>query len=155
MLRVGIGFDVRGTLVILAKDVLNGIQVVLTHVAKAAAIIVPISAEGAVNAVRMVGLFGSGAEPEIVIQFRRNWLRGEIRAAAPEILFPIEAGVCAEGNFKRPAEHAGLHQFFDRFDRNGHAVEGAVETEPGVEPENAFIFRDRSDDRLAFSNRSG
>ena len=55
--------------VVFAQDVLHGINVVLAHVAQAATVVIPVTPEGAVYAVRMVGLELGWPEPHVVIQF--------------------------------------------------------------------------------------
>src|ERR1051325_5387727 len=100
MLRAGVGFDVDRAFLVLAKDVLDGIKVMLPHVAESAAVVVPIATESLVNAVRMVRLHRRRAEPKVVIKFRRHRLRGEIGAATPLILLPIKPRRAAQRNLE-------------------------------------------------------
>src|SRR5439155_11132307 len=124
----------------------------LAHIAKAAAVVIPIAAKGLVNAVRVIRLFRGGTEPEIVIKLGRHGLRSEVGAAAPLILFPIKAGRPADSDFERPTQKSGLHQFLDGFHWNPHAIEIAFEPEPGIEPENPFVFRNRGLHRFTLGN---
>src|SRR6266566_7877280 len=124
----------------------------LAHIAKAAAVVIPIAAKGLVNAVRVIRLFRGGTEPEIVIKLGRHGLRSEVGAAAPLILFPIKAGRPADSDFERPTQKSGLHQFLDGFHWNSHAIEIAFEPEPGIEPENPFVFRNRGLHRFTLGN---
>ena len=155
MLRAGVGLDSDGALVVFTQEVLDGVEVMLAHIAQAAAVIIPVAAEGLVDAVRVVRLIGGGAEPEIVIQLGRDGLLGEVGAAAPLILLPIEAGRAADHHLERPAQEPALHHFLDLFDPDVHAVKVVLETEPGVQPENATVFRDRRLDGFAFGDGPG
>ncbi len=150
----GIGFDLDGAFVVLAENVLHGIEVMLAHIAEAAAIVVPVAAEGAVDAVGVVGLEGGGAEPEFVIEIRGDGLRGEVGAADP-IEFPIEAGAGIERDFERPAQETVLHRFLDGLDGRAHAVEAVLEAEPGVEAEDALMLFDGGDHGFAFADGAG
>ena len=55
----------------------------LAHVAEAAAVVVPVAAEGGVDAVRVVGLVRGRAEPHVVIELGRHRLRLQVGLAAP------------------------------------------------------------------------
>ena len=79
-------------------------------------------------------------------------MRSEVGAAAPLILFPIKAGRPADSDFERPTQKSGLHQFLDGFHWNPHAIEIAFEPEPGIEPENPFVFRNRGLHRFTLGN---
>ncbi len=79
-------------------------------------------------------------------------MRREVGAAAPLILFPIKSAWPADGDFERPSQESGLHQLLDGFHRNAHAIETAFEPEPGIEPENPFVFRDRGLHGFALGN---
>ena len=112
----------------------------LTHVAQAASIIVPVSPEGAVDAVRVVRLVRCGPEPEVVIEFIRDGLRCQVGAADP-IELPVEAGRGVEGDLERTvAQHPVHHGLADVLHRNTHAVEVVLEAEPGVEAEDALVL---------------
>ena len=141
VLRVGIDFDGDGGFLVLAEDVLNGIEVVLAHIAKASAIVIPVTAEGLMSAVRVVGFFWSGPEPEVVIEVIGNRLFYEVGAADPAE-FPIESGGSGDGDFEGPAEQAVHGSFFEVDDGCPHAVEAGLEAEPGIEAEHAFLFFD-------------
>ena len=60
ILRAGIGFDLHRALVVLAENVLNRIEVMLPHIAKPAAVVIPVAAKGLVNAMRVVWFLGAG-----------------------------------------------------------------------------------------------
>ena len=66
-----VGPDLDRARVVLAEDVLDGVEVVHAHVPEPAAVVVPVAAEGAVDAVGVVGLEGRGAEPEVVVELGR------------------------------------------------------------------------------------
>ena len=79
----------------------------------------------------VVGLVGRGAEPEVVVEFFWDRLGFEVGETAPEEL-PSESGGFAYGDFEGPAEHAAVDDLLDFVDWNAHAVEIAVDAEPGV-----------------------
>lgn len=91
ILHWGVGLDFHRAFVVLAEDVLHGVEVMLAHVSQSTSIVVPITAEGPVHAVRVVRLVRGRPEPEVVIEFRWDGLGCQVGAADP-IKLPIEAG---------------------------------------------------------------
>ena len=89
----GVNLDLNGELVVFAEDVLHGVNVVLAHIGKSAAIIVEVAAEGLVRTMDVVGLVGSRAEPEVVVELLGYGLNFEVLLTYPEE-FPCETS-CA------------------------------------------------------------
>src|ERR1051326_8393120 len=102
------------------------------------------------HAVRVIRFDRRWPEPKVIVQFGRHGLWNQICLAAPLALLPIKAGFSAERDLQRPAEDTGLHQLFYRLHRSAHAVEWAVESKPGVQPENPLVFGDGRFYRLTF-----
>ena len=65
-LRPRLNFNGAG--IVLVEYVLNGVEVMLTHVRKTAAVIVPVAAESPVGAMRMIRFVRGRAQPHIVIE---------------------------------------------------------------------------------------
>ncbi len=61
MLLRGINLDLNGERVVLAQDVLNGVDVVLTHISQTATVIIEVTAEGLVCTMNIIWLVGSRA----------------------------------------------------------------------------------------------
>src|ERR1044071_1908081 len=99
VLARGVCFDFHRAVVVLAQEVLDGIKVMLAHVAQPAAVIVPVTAECFVDPVRMIRLEWRRPQPAIIIQFGRHWLRDQVRPADPAE-FPIKTGGSAEGDLE-------------------------------------------------------
>ena len=123
----------------------------LAHVGEPAAVVVPVSAEGLVRTVGVVGFRGGRAEPQVVVEGRRYGLRFEVFAAHP-VEFPREARGPRDGHLQRPSEHAALHEFLERFDRRTEPVEGVRKAEPRIEAEDAPVAPDGLDDALALAD---
>ena len=124
--------------VVLPEDVLHRVEVVLAHVAEPAPVVVPVAAEGAVDAVGVVGLAGRRPEPQVVVELGRHGLGLQVRPAAP-VELPVEAGGGADGRLEGPAQEPALHHLLDRLDVRAEPVEPALEAEPGVEPEDPAV----------------
>ena len=151
MLFGGVDLDLHGRRTVLAQQILYGVHVVLPHVRKAAAVVIPIAAEGLVHAVFVVGFVGRGAEPHVVVQFGGDALRPEVLLADP-VEFPGEARGARNGHFQRPAQHPAVDEFFERFDRRPQPVEGVLEAEPRVEAEDAVVALDGFDHAAALAD---
>ena len=87
------GLNLRRPRIIFAQSILERIDVMLSHVAETAFVIVPIAAETAVDAMRMVRLDGRGAKPHVVVQNFRNGMRFQIRTTAPHFDFETSRAV--------------------------------------------------------------
>ena len=61
MLLRGINLDLNGERVVLAQDVLNGVDVMLTHISQTATVIIEVTAEGLVCTMNIIWLVGSRA----------------------------------------------------------------------------------------------
>ena len=133
---VNLHFD--GELVVLAEQVLHGVDVVLTHVGQSAAVVVEVSSEGLVCAVYVVGLVGSRAEPEVVVQFLGHGLYLKVFLTNPEEL-PCEACCAGDAHFERPSEQSALDELLERLHFCAESVERILEAEPGVETEHAGV----------------
>ena len=140
--------------VVLVEDVLDGVEVVHPHVPEPAAVVVPVAAERAVDAVGVVGLEGRGAEPEVVVELGRDGLGRQARPARP-VGLPVEPGGRADRRLDRPAEQPALDGLLDRLDVRPEAVEAVLEAEPGVDPEDAAVPLDGPDDRPALGDGAG
>ena len=148
VLFLAVALDLHRAFVVLTHDVLNRVEVVLAHVAQAAAVVVPVTPEGAVHAVRVVRFERGRAKPHVVVELPGHGLRCQVGPAAP-VVFPIETGDAADGDLERAAEDAALHELPDRLDFGAHAVKRRSETEPCVQAEDAIVFVDRLDDFFA------
>ena len=87
------GFDLRRPRIIFAQSILERVDVVLSHVAETAFVIVPIAAEAAVDAMRMVRFHRRGTKPHVIVQNFRNWMRLQIRTTAPHFDFEARRAV--------------------------------------------------------------
>src|SRR5262245_47450605 len=103
------------------------------------------------DAMWVVGVFWSRSKPEIVIKLGRHGLRNEVGPAATQSLFPMKSCRTTDGNFERPVQDSGLHQFPDRCHGNSHPVSSAFKPEPGVEPATPSVSRERSPRRLTLA----
>ena len=151
MLLRGVDLDLHGRGVVLAQQVLYGVHVVLAHVRQAASVVVPVTAERAVDTVFVVGLVRRRAEPHVVIQFGRNGLRREVLLPHPEE-FPGEARGSRDGHLEGPSQQSAVDQLLQRLDRRAQSVEGVLETEPRVQAEDAAVLLHRLHDALAFAD---
>src|SRR5436190_16151651 len=123
ILRIGICFNLHRTLEILAKNILDWVQVMLAHVAQPTAIIIPITAKTLVNAMWVIRFHWRWPQPEVVIKFWRNWLLNKIGPTTPLVLFPIKACGSSKRYFNGPAKESSLRCFLDRFYMSAHSVE--------------------------------
>ena len=151
MLLGGVDLDLHGRGVVLAQQVLHGVHVVLAHVGQAAAVVVPVAAEGLVHAVSVVGLPGGRTEPHVVVELRGYGLGLEVVAADPEEL-PREARGAGDRHLERPAQQPAVDEFLQRLDGRAQTVEGVLEAEPRVEPEDAVVAPHGLDDALALAD---
>ncbi|CCZ76045.1 unknown [Alistipes finegoldii CAG:68] len=151
MLLRSVHLDLDGRRLVLAQQVLHGVHVVLAHVGKTAAVVVPIAAEGAVHAVFVVGFVGRRSEPHVVIQLGGNRFRSEVFPAHPEEL-PRESGGARNGHLERPAQQAAVDQLLERLDRRAETIEGILEAEPSVQAEDAVVAPDGFGYALAFAD---
>ena len=151
MLLRSVDLDLHGRGVVLAQQVLHGVHVVLSHIRESAAVVVPVAAERGVHAVFVVGLPGRRAEPHVVIQFRRNGLRREVLLSHPEE-FPGETRGSGDGHLEGPSQQAAVYELFQRFDRRSQPVEGVLEAEPSVQPEDAAVPFDGLHHALALAD---
>ena len=154
MLCRSVHLDLHREGVIFSENILHGVDVVLTHIAQATAIIIPIATEGLMHTVRIIRLIRSRAEPHVVVEFLRNRLRFEVLLAGP-VEFPCEASGSRDPDGERPAENSAVHEFLQRLDSGSKTVEGVLEAEPGVQSEYSSVFLDCIDNLLAFPDGSG
>ncbi len=103
----------------------------LSHVAKTSAVVIPVTAELGMDPFRVIRFVWSRAEPEIIVQFRRNRFRLQVVQSAP-VEFPVEAGDAAYGNLQRPSQNTAVDKFFKRFHRGVQSIKLILESEPGV-----------------------
>ena len=90
MLLRGIHLHLDREGVILAEEILHRVDIVLPHVRKPAAIIVPVAPEGLVYAVRVVRLVRCRAKPHVVVESSRYSLGDKVLVTRPEE-FPRKA----------------------------------------------------------------
>ena len=138
MLLRCIHFHLDGELVVLAQEVLYGVYIVLSHVAQSAAVIVPVSTEGLVGAVHIVRLVGCRAQPQVIVKFFGNGLYLKVLLTCPEE-FPGEAGGSADAYLERPAQQSAVHQFLQWLDLGAQSIECVLESEPGIQTEDAAL----------------
>ena len=125
--------------IVLAQDVLHGVDIVLTHIAEAASVVVPIAAEGGVHAMTVVGLIWSRAEPHIVVEFLRHRFGHQVLLAHP-VEFPSKSGSTGDSYFQRPSKQTAINEFFQRFHCGAKSIEIIFKTEPSIETENAVVL---------------
>ena len=101
MLLGRIHLHLHRTGLILTQEILHGVDVVLTHIAQATAIIIPVTTESLMHTVRVIGFIRSRAEPHIIIQLRRNRLRLQVFLSYP-IELPVETCMLADRDLQRP-----------------------------------------------------
>ena len=138
MLLRSVDFDLDWELVILTENVLNGVDVVLTHVCQTATIIVKVAAEGLVGTMDIVGLEGSRAEPEVVVEFFGNGLNLEVFLTYPEE-FPCETCCSGYSDLERPAEQTAVDEFLEWLDFCAETIECVFEAEPCVQTEHSSV----------------
>ena len=152
MLLEALVVDLNGRGLVLAEKVLQRIEVVLSHVAKPARIVVPVAAEGRAEAVVTVGLPRRGAEPHIPVETLGDHLRLVLDAPGPAEL-PREALALAENALERAvAEKTVLDDLANRLDGSAEAVERVLEAEPRVEAEHALLRLDHFLNANALAN---
>ena len=154
MLCRGVHLDLHREGVIFSENILDWVDVVLSHVSQASRFVVPVATEVLVHTMRMVWLERSRAEPHVVVEFLRNRLRFEVLLAGP-VEFPCEASGSRDPDGERPAENSAVHEFLQRLDSGSKTVEGVLEAEPGVQSEYSSVFLDCIDNLLAFPDGSG
>ncbi len=140
--------------VVLVEQVLYRIEVVLTHIAEAPTVVIPVSPERLVDAVRVIRLAGCRTQPHIVVELGRYRFRFEVGPAAP-VELPVESRDTADSHLQRPSQHAAFHYFLYLFYRCLHSVETGPEPEPGVESEDPSIPPYRLDNPASFADRPG
>ena len=152
-----IALDGDGRLIVLAEEVLHRIQEVLPHVAQTALVEVPVAAEGAVAAMRVIRDERRGAAIHVPVEVRRHRLGLELGLAGPEIDLPLDAADRREANRQRAAEDATGDDALDLASRADSVVIRPVEAEPGVHAErHAGLLDDAAQgDTLADRARQG
>ncbi|MPN42473.1 hypothetical protein SDC9_190030 [bioreactor metagenome] len=83
----------------------------LSHISQSSAIVIPVSAEGAMYPVCVVWLVRCRPQPHVIIQLFGDGLWFQVSLTHPEE-FPVEPGVLADGHLQWPAQHAAVDQFF-------------------------------------------
>ena len=154
MLRGSVHLHLHGEGVVLAQDILHGVDVMLAHVSQAAGLIVPVPAEGRMHPVRMIGLVRGGAQPQVVVQFGRNGLGGEVGAAGP-VELPGKTRRARNADRQGPAQQTAGNQFLEGFHRGTQAVERVFEAEPGVQAEDPSVPGHGLHHLLSFADGTG
>ena len=139
MLLRSIYFHLDGVGVVLAQDILHGVDIVLAHIAESAAVVVPIAAECGVHAMTVIGLIGSRTEPHIVVEFLWHGFGHQVFLAHP-VEFPSKSGSARYGNRQRPSEQTAVNEFFQWFHRGAESIEIILESKPSIETENAVVL---------------
>src|SRR5687768_4904024 len=139
---------------IFAEEILDRVDIVLPHIAKSTAIIVPVSAEVRMYPVRIIRFVLRGPKPHIVIEIFWNFHRLEVRLADP-VKLPVKTGYSTDSHFKRPSEHSTFDNFLDRLHGCTHAIEVVMKPEPRVEPEHTTILFHRFNYTLALADSTG
>ena len=103
---VGLDFDRRG--VVLAPGPGERIEIMLAHVAQAAAFIIPIPAVRAADAVRMIRLHRRRAHIHVPIKIGRHRLRFRVHQPAP--LLHLQSAALDDDRFAF-LEQTALHDF--------------------------------------------
>ena len=140
--------------IVLTQDVLYRVDVVLAHIAQTTAVVIPITTESGMYTMRVVWLVRSRAQPHVIIQFGRNRFRSQVFLAYPEEL-PSKAGSTGDSHLQWPAQQTAIHQFLQRLDGSTQAIEIVLETEPGIQTENAVVLFHRFHHTLPFANGTG
>ncbi len=86
----------------------------------------------------VVGLFRSGAEPEVVVKVVRDGLRGQVGPTGPAVQLPVEPRCRPHRDRQRPAEKACLDGLAHGSHGHTQSVKPAFEAEPGIDPEDAI-----------------
>ena len=151
MLLWCINLHLHGEVVVLAQQVLHGVEIVLSHVGQPAAVVVPVATESLVGAVLVVGLIGCRTQPHVVVEMGGDGLLWQVFLAYPEE-FPGKAGGSRHGDLQRPAEHTTVYKFLQGLYGGAQSVERVGETEPGVQAEHAAVALHCLDDGLALAD---
>ena len=93
---------------------------------------------GAVYIVRFVGC---RAQPQVIVKLFGNGLYLKVLLTCPEE-FPGEAGGSADAYLERPAQQSAVHQFLQWLDLGAQSIESILESEPGVQTEDAAVALD-------------
>ena len=125
----------------------------LPHVSEPSTVIIPVSAESLVYAMRVIRLVRSRAEPHVVVQLCRNRLRFEIFFSYPEKL-PVETGMRTDRHLQRPSQQSALHQLLQRFDRSAQSIELVCKTEPCIQAEHTSVLLYGLHHTLSFTDRT-
>ena len=149
-----VNFNLNGEGVVLAQDVLYGVDVVLTHIAKTTSVVVPVSAEGLVSTVNVVGLEGCGAQPEVVVEVLGHLLNLEVFLTHPEEL-PGKAGCTRDANLQGPTQLAAVNQLLQGLNIGSQSVECILEAEPCVQTEDTAVTLYGFFNALTFADGTG
>jgi len=87
----------------------------------------------------VVRLVRSRAQPHVIIQFSRNGFGSQVFLAHP-IELPSESGSSRNGHLQRPSQQTAVHELLQRLYRCTQAIEVVLETEPGVQAEDAVVL---------------
>ena len=88
--------------------------------------------------VYVVGLVGSRAQPQVVVQFLGNGLHFQVLLSCPEEL-PGEACGTRDAHFQGPSQQAAVDKLLERLHIGAQSVEGVLEAEPCVQSENPAV----------------
>src|SRR5262245_4291060 len=102
MLRRRVGFNFHGAGVVFSQEILHRIEIMLTHVSKAPAVVIPVAPERTVHPMRMIWLVGRGAKPHVVVELWWDGLRREIWLSGPCAQLPCEPRNPADGRLQWP-----------------------------------------------------
>ena len=111
----------------------------LSHISKATAIIIPITAECLMHAMFVIWFIWSGSEPHIIIEVSGHYLWAQIIFSHPEE-FPIKTCKARYCNLKRPSQETGIDKFFQETHLSTKSIESICKTEPGVKSEDTTIL---------------
>src|SRR5690606_35407185 len=139
-----------GACMVFPEEILNRVEIVLTHITQSATVVIPITAEGPVDPMLIVRLVGCWTEPFFVIKLGGYRFRLQICSSYPEKL-PVKSGMSAHGDLKRPTQHAAIYQLFDWFNSRIHAIEIGIKPEPGIQAEDPSMLLHRLDYTLALT----
>ena len=151
MLLRRVYFDLDRKVIVLAQEVLDRVDIVLSHVAQSTGLIVPIATEALVNPVGMVRLDRGWSKPEIIIQLLRNRLRLKIFPASP-IELPGKSGGSGNPYGKGPSEKSAVDELLQGLNCGAETIEGVLETEPCVQTEDAAILVDSLNNFLTLTD---
>jgi hypothetical protein len=143
---LGLGGD--GVLAVLPEEVLGGVEEVLTHVAKATLVEVPVAAEGAVGAVRVIRDERRRAAIEIPVEVLGHGLRLEVGPANPEVGLPLDTPAArGDAHGEWTAKDAGGDDTANLTGGTDTVVASGIEAEPGVDAEGHLGLFDHVDQR--------